>query len=79
MDAQQYRKKHGRAKTIEVCRLAGTKYSWFKLCATGHGRFSVDTARALVEASGGEMTLEKLLPPKSSLRNAQHESTRATT
>jgi len=62
MDAQNYLKTHGRAAAEKVAQLAGTKYIYLCQIASGHRKPSPKLAKALVRASGGEMTLESLRP-----------------
>lgn len=46
-----YMKSHSKERVQQVCDLAGTKPSWFSLCARGHGKFSVEMAIDLEAAS----------------------------
>lgn len=46
-----YKRSHTKERVQQVCDLAGVKYSWFDLCARGHGKFSIDAAIDLEAAS----------------------------
>ena len=71
MDAMTYWKAHGREAVMQLCDKVGTTYNYWKHIANRRKRPSVDLARRLVEHSGGKLTFEKLLPPKSEMRNGK--------
>lgn len=62
MDAYTYIEKHGKPAAEALAAKAGTKYIYFYQIATGHRKPSPSLAKALVEASGGELTLTDLRP-----------------
>lgn len=64
MDAMEYWRKHKRKKCQALCEQVGTTYPYWKQIAHGLRRPSIELARAFVEASQGEMTLDCLLKPK---------------
>ncbi len=68
MDAMSYWKAHGREPVIALCDKVGTTYNYWKHIANKRKRPSVDLARRMVEATGGALTLDELLPPKSAMR-----------
>jgi len=62
-----YIKTHSKERVQQVCELAGTKPSWFSLCARGHGEFSLKVAidleaasRILAELDEDYMTVEEI-------------------
>jgi len=71
MDAMTYWKAHGRETVMQLCDKVGTTYNYWKHIANRRKRPSVDLARRMVEESGGKMTLNELLPPKSAMRAAK--------
>jgi hypothetical protein len=68
LDAMEYWMLHGRERVQQLCTDAGTSYDYWKHIANKRKRPSVDLAMRLVEASGGALSLLKLLPPKEALR-----------
>jgi hypothetical protein len=65
-----YWKQHDRAHVIELCAKVGTTYNYWKHLANRRKRPSVDMARRFVQHSDGKLTLDELLPAKSSMRLA---------
>lgn len=63
-----YWKKHGKESCEKLSTAAGTTYSYWKLICNRVKRPGLDLARRLVDASGGELSLELLCPPVSALR-----------
>lgn len=62
MDAYTFIEKHGKPAAEALAHKAGTKYVYFYQIACGHRKPSPALAKALVEASGGELTLTELRP-----------------
>ena len=67
MDAYLYMNTHSYERVQQVCDLAGTKPSWFSLCARGHGEFSMKIAidleaasRLLADLNDDYMTVEEI-------------------
>ena len=62
-----YIKTHSKERVQQVCDMAGTKPSWFSLCARGHGEFSLKMAidleaasRVLADLDDDYMTVEEI-------------------
>lgn len=68
MDLNEYWKKHGKEKSVEMCNAVGTSYDYFKHICNKRKRPSVELARKMVEFSAGELSLDKLLFPISEKR-----------
>ena len=60
----EYSKTHSRDEIEKVCKLAGTTYDYWLRIKDRRQRPSVDLARSLVSASGGQLDLDALLFPK---------------
>lgn len=80
MNAQMYMKTHTKERLELICDIAGTKLSWFSLCARGHGVFSMDVAidleaasRILAQMSDDYMTVDELfdIPARVKQREAE--------
>lgn len=69
MDAKTYLETYGPQHTEKVCKKAGTEISYFRQCALGHRHFSRKLAKALSDASTGEMSLIELLFPPERKKN----------
>ena len=61
MNAQSYVALYGRDKAKKVAEAAGTNYRYFHHIVKGKRRPSVELAKKLVVASGGELGLMDLL------------------
>ncbi len=68
MDAMAYWKWYGKPHCERLATSAGTSYSYWKHICNRTKRPSVDLARALVKASNGELSLDKLLFPLEEMR-----------
>lgn len=64
MDAMTYWKWYGKPHCERLAASAGTSYSYWKHICNGTKSPGLDLALALVKASNGELSLEKLLPPE---------------
>lgn len=64
MDAHEYIQTHGWPKAEAVAVAAGTNRAYFSQIAHGHRNASLDLAERLVEESGGELDLLKLMTAK---------------
>ena len=63
-----YWQRHGSAHCARLAQAAGTSYGYWKQIANQRKRPSIELARRLVHASGGELSLELLLFPISEQR-----------
>jgi hypothetical protein len=66
--AMEYWQLHGVDHCRELAESAGTTYEYWKRIANLRVRPSIDLARTLAELTGGELTVDKLLPPLSDIR-----------
>lgn len=70
MDAKAYWDSVGKQAVIELCEQVGTSYGYYKQIANKRKRPSIDLARKMVAASGGQLSLDKLLFPLSERRTS---------
>jgi len=61
MNAKEFFDTHGREQAERVATRAGTNLAYFVQIVYGHRRPSVDLAKRLANASGGEMDVAALL------------------
>jgi hypothetical protein len=74
MSPQHYRQKYSKAFIETVCAKAGCTFNNFKQLCYGR-KPSLALALALVEASGGELSLESLRPGSVGLLSALRKAT----
>lgn len=65
-----YWQKHGIEHCERLCIAAGTSYDYWKRICNLRARPSADLARKLVALTGGELSMETLLPPREQLRGS---------
>lgn len=64
----EYWQAHGVEHCRELAKEAGTTYDYWKRIANLRVRPSIDLARKLADLTGGELSVDKLLPPLAELR-----------
>ncbi len=72
----QFSDKYSKTHIESICATAGTNYEYWKRIRDRRQRPSVDLARGLVEASGGELDFDALLFSKNARRGTGAPSLR---